>query len=311
MRVLLTGATGQLGPYVLERLVANGHTVQVLALPETVAQVKRYDWVTIVAGSLSDKKVLAEATQDVDVIYHLAGLLPSSGEPDDIFWVNVHGTESLLHAAVTSGVHRFVFVSSAAVYMPAPWPSMWPITEDFPRMAHGADSLRSYSQSKIDAENLILRYHQEYELEYVILRPEYVYGPRSAPNIGRLVRQLMWHPWMTTYRDFGLGSMQWVHVCDLADVIEVAGVRLKAANNVFNVAGGEVITVRDIARTIRELMSKWPRRNVLPFYSRARDHSTLKYDISKAQTLLGYAPRIKLREGLQELIAAIGTTYSS
>jgi nucleoside-diphosphate-sugar epimerase len=78
MRVLLTGATGFIGSYLLERLLAQGDVVRVLVRPESLSKSETAqrlfvdDGVKIIVGTLTDAKVLAEASSEVDIVYHLA-----------------------------------------------------------------------------------------------------------------------------------------------------------------------------------------------------------------------------------------------
>src|SRR5262249_2480359 len=119
MHVLLTGSTGFIGSELLERLAAREDVVRVLVRPETLAQsenvahLKQRDRVEIVAGSLMDADALGRATRGVEVVYHLAGLIPGPGvEPQDVIHTNIHGTEALLRASAASGARRLVFTSS-------------------------------------------------------------------------------------------------------------------------------------------------------------------------------------------------------
>jgi nucleoside-diphosphate-sugar epimerase len=301
MQVLLTGATGLIGPYVLERLLEGGDAICVLALPETVEQVPSHDRVRVIAGSLDDREALAEATQGVEIVYHLAGLLPGN-EPEDILRVNVQGTENLLQACVSAGVHRFVFISSVAVYSPAPWPFMWPITEHHPLRAHGNDALSRYGRSKVAAEDLILRFHREHGLAYVILRPSVVYGPGQG-FVQELVQQILNRPRLALAGAAPLGAMHWIHAGDLAEAIMLAGARPNAANNVLNVAGGEVFTVYDLAAAVWDIMGYPSQRLVRRFQAGLFGHYALRFDISKAQAVLGYTPQVKLRDGLEGVLA--------
>ncbi len=119
-------------------------------------------------------------------------------------------------------------------------------------MAHGNAALRKYGQSKIGTEDLILDFHRQSGLEYVILRPTVTYGP-GAGFVEQLLRQLVSQPWLALARGVQLGVMQWVHVNDLAEAVVLAGTCPLAANAVFNIAGREAITMRDVAAAVREL----------------------------------------------------------
>jgi nucleoside-diphosphate-sugar epimerase len=304
MQVLLTGAAGLIGSSVLGCLVARGDTVRVLVQPEAADQVRYRDRLEVVVGSLADSDVLTEATQDVEIVYHLAETFPTPSTTwQDLREVNVHDTENLLHASVM-GVRRFVLLSSVLVYSPVPWPSRWPITENFPRRAHGNAALRQYGQSKIEAEDLILDLHRQYGLEYVILRPTVAYGP-GAGFVEQLIRQLVSQPWLALARGVQLGVMQWVHVSDLAEAIVLAGTCSEAANEVFNIAGNKAITVPAVAAAVREILGPFASWDSARFKGHARGKSRPKFSIEKAQTMLGYTPQVQFPECLDEILAAM------
>ena len=301
MNVLVTGATGFIGACVLDQLVARGDTVRVLVRPETLAQPTRLehltqrDGVEVVVGSLAEVDVLSRAAHGVGVVYHLAGRLPGVGvRPQDLIRVNVSGTENLLRASASEGVVRFVFISSVSVY----GFGVSQVREDAPLEAHGL-----YGRTKIDAENSITRYHRKHGLDYVILRPSPIYGPGAAYFEGLLSRILS-YPWFA--RAYGGETvLQWVHVRDLADAVVLAGTQSGAAGNVFNIAGNEAITRRDLSAMMQEIAGGSSWENFFPILPHARRRCPLNYDISKARILLGYTPQVALREGLAEMVAAI------
>jgi nucleoside-diphosphate-sugar epimerase len=304
-RVLLTGATGFIGSHVLEQLLRREERVRILALPETVQDIRHPDRVEVVLGSLNDESRLTEAVQGIETIYHLAARLPGSS-PDDLREVNVRGTESLLRAVGQAGtVHRFVFTSSVAVYEGAFVPEAWPLTETSPLRPQGPERLRHYGRSKVAAESLVQRYAKDCGFEYVILRPATCYGVGSA-FAEALVRRALTDPRMG--QRFGAWRIvQLVHVRDLAEVIVQAGTRSEAANDVFNVAGTEAFTYRGIASIVRRLggCSDWT--TSIPDRSRAWQRYVFAYDVTKAQRRLGFRPRVMMQEGLEELVAVVGT----
>jgi nucleoside-diphosphate-sugar epimerase len=307
VRVLLTGATGYVGSRVLECLVERGDFVRVLALPETVEQVRHRDRVQIVAGSLADDAALDEATGDVEIIYHLAAVhlraLRSGSSCKDLKAVNVLGTESLLRAAVASRVRRFVFTSSVAVYNRAPWPFLWPIHETFALRSVGDDNLRNYAQSKIDAEDAVRRFHHEHGIEAVILRSAAVYGP-GARWAEEIVRGVLANP-LRAFSPVGrFESNQWVHRDDLADAVVLAGTDPAMRNEIFNVAGGELFSLRDILAAASRSLGR-PMPIAEPAHPRATGTYALRYDLTRVQTRLGYTPRVKLAQGLDGVLAAM------
>jgi nucleoside-diphosphate-sugar epimerase len=301
MPVLLTGATGLVGPYTLQGLLARREAIRVLALPETVDEVRYRDRVEVVMGSLADEIALTEALDGVETVYHLAAV-PLGSPATLLRAVNVEGTKNLLRACERAGsVRRFVLNSSVMVYQPAPWPVMWPITEHWPRRAHGNDAIRAYGQSKIDAEDAVLRAHHEMGIDYVILRPTVTYGP-GASTAEQIVRQVLNRPRRALDRGRQLGVMQWVHASDLAETTVLAGTLPRAANEIFNVAGSEDTSIPAVAVTLWQILGLAAPRPARHFGLSSRSGDGLKFDTGKAQSMLGYAPRVSLEDGLKEVL---------
>lgn len=304
MRVLLTGATGFIGSRVLDLLVPRGDSVSVLALPDTVGQVAHRDHVRIVAGDLTNPDSVAAAIENVEVVFHLAALLPGS-QPTDLVRVNVEGTTNLLNAAVAGGIRRFVFSSSTAVYGLVPSPARWPITEEFPRRPTGFGAGGSYGRSKVMAENAVFRCHEEHGLQFVIARAPVAYG-RGSRSLEALVNRIT----SGSYEEPGpiaeATLVQWVHVQDLAEALLLAGTVPIVANQAFNVAGDELFSLADLHELIWDLAEAAAPAGPLP-HSRTRSERVatghrLRYSIDKAQRLLGYSPRLTIRDGVIEIL---------
>jgi nucleoside-diphosphate-sugar epimerase len=239
----------------------------------------------------------------------------------------VHGTENLVRVSVTAGVRRFVFTSSASVYKWTPWPFMWPITENFPLKTPGGSHdledyaqskseaedailrFHHYAQSKLEAEDVILRFHRQHKLEYVILRPTEVYGP-PKPGVEQFIKQVINHPAQVLSPAAYVTPMQWVHVSDAAEAVVRAGTLPQAANHVFNIAGSELFAWPALIAIIWKIIGRGSWLEPFPYQVRTRGNSGLKYDFSKAQRLLGYTPKVKLQEGLQDLVAMISNRTS-
>jgi nucleoside-diphosphate-sugar epimerase len=139
MTALVTWATGLVGSRVLDALLDRGEDVRVLLEPGAQPAEQQLREVDVVVGDVRDRAALQRCTKDVEVVYHLAGLLPGA-DHEAMRQVNVDGTRALVEAC--GDIRRLVFSSSVSVYRPAPLPAMWPIREDHPRLAHGNDDLR-------------------------------------------------------------------------------------------------------------------------------------------------------------------------
>jgi nucleoside-diphosphate-sugar epimerase len=304
MKVLLTGATGFIGSDVLDRLVKRGDSVRVLALPETVPQLRHRDSVHLIVGGFTDRELLAKATRGVEVVYHLGGLRPGY-PPRELMSVNVEGTRNLLQAAVRARVRRLVFSSSTSVYDESSRPYMRPIAEEFPLRSSSDGVIGDYAQSKIEAENLIRRFHRQHGLEYVILRAPVVYGSGARLD-KQVLTEVITRPWLALTRKAQIADMQWVHVHDMATAVILAGTQPKAANQIFNIAGGELFSFGNLTKIVWRTINYRREAQAFPYQSRSVDNHGLKYDLSKAIDLLGYTPRVKLDTGVEELLTKLG-----
>jgi nucleoside-diphosphate-sugar epimerase len=296
-RILVTGASGFIGSCVVDRLLATGHEVSVLALAETVAQIRQQGRVLITPGDLGQLDVLSGALENIETVVHIAGLVPPSSAAE-LQRVNVGGTQNLVNACIGMRVPHLVYLSSTAVYKPMPSPAQWPIDETYPRGDHLHDGIAAYARSKCDGEDAVMRAGEQTPLSYTIVRPPVVYGP-GAKLTKVLLHQVRRGDWRA-----GVGSrskeMQWVYVGDLAMALALAAAQPTMHNSVVNVAGGELFSVFELHSTIGMLLddpaatppelAPWP---------------SLRYDIRQAEQLFGYQPKLKLRDGVIELLKPI------
>jgi MPBQ/MSBQ methyltransferase len=326
LTVLLTGATGFIGSRVLARLVAEEERVRILVRPATLAraevafELSQYSGVEVMAGDFADDDLVARATDDVDVVFHLAWQWnkmrgadpepnPGTGDLGDFQARegNLNAASRLLAASCAHGVRRFVFTSSVAVYGPPVTIRQFPITEnaDVIQGDYGnVPFVRYYMAPKIAIEHMIRSYSRQGGLEYVILRPSVVYGPR-APFAERLVRKtLSTARWVS--RESSPGKWQMVHVDDVAQAVVLAGRMPEAKNLEFNIAGAEVATEQEIKMMIWAAASaEWPDAESTSPRPRFESYQFPRYDISRAARLLKYTPQVPLREGLKEVVTTV------
>ncbi len=307
MHILLTGATGFIGTNLVDCLLNQKRSVTVLVLPETLGQLPRRAQLKVVLGGLDDQNALLRATKDIGVVFHLAGAVPGSS-PLDLTQVNVRGTANLLEKCKASGVRRFVFVSSAAVYRPALSWVHRPITENSPLGPLGNVALRTYGQSKIEAERLVLKYYQNHGLEFSILRPTTAFGVRQgviAKRMEDFLFTLLQNAKSVLYGSRLGCSMQWVHVRDLANAIICAGFLPESKNQVFTIAGDELFNIPQLTAIMLDILSPPSRIKAFGPHVTLKRYPYLVYDTTKARRLLGYKPQVDLRTGLSEMIESM------
>ena len=301
----ISGGAGFLGLHLARRLLADGHEVRSLDLvPLNVAELD----VREIRGDVRDGAACRELVEGAEVLVHAAAALPIRGSGEEIRSVNVDGTLTLLSAAAEAGVERVVFISSTAVYG---IPEKHPISEDDPLRGVGP-----YGGSKIEAEE-ICRAFMRRGLECVIVRPKTFIGPE---RLG--VFEILFD-WIREGRRIyilgdGSNRYQLLAVEDLVEAIVLAARERAAVGDTVNVGASEFGTVRsdlqalidhagsssrltpvaarpaEIALRALELMRVSP----LAEWHYKTAHRDSFVDVSKAETLLGWKPRLSNAEAL-------------
>lgn len=169
--ILVTGATGFIGRYLVSRLLAEGAVIRVVTRNPDRLPIEWRDVVEMVVGDLSQPSVQAEATRGIELIYHLAAEIRDASR---MRMINVEVVRGLLDSAVRAGVNRFVHLSSVGV-MGAVRPGI--VTE-----AEPCRPQNEYERTKLEGEEVVREYAQAGVIEAVILRPTIVFGERKEED---------------------------------------------------------------------------------------------------------------------------------
>lgn len=178
MKILVTGATGHLGPYVVQALQADGHHVRALVRSSSDRGWLEANDVEITDGDILDPSSLEPAVSGVAAVVHMAALHDSwAKHRQDFVRINVDGALNVLRASETAGLHRMVFVSSGSTIGEAKDAIGDETTErrDY--------ALSDYERSKVQAEAALLEHADAVDL--VIVNPGTVYGPGDASGTGQ------------------------------------------------------------------------------------------------------------------------------
>ncbi len=188
MKYLITGATGFIGPWLVKRLVSEGHSCRCLVRSKAGAEsISNLPNVELIEGDITDEKSLKNIAVKMDALFHLAtlGHVHNFKVRDSLFEdVNVTGTKNIIGEAINSGVKKIVHCSSVAAMG---------ICDDVP--ANEESECRphhAYGLSKLHAEDLIRKLYDEQGVPAVIIRFSMVYGPgdwRDMLRIAKLVRK--------------------------------------------------------------------------------------------------------------------------
>ena len=304
----ISGGAGFLGLHLARRLLAGGQEVRTLdtaplAEPELEAAVEE------LRGDVRDPVAAARLVGGADVLVHAAAALPILGSREAIRSVNVGGTATLLAAALEAGVRRTILVSSTAVYG---IPEKHPIIEDDPLVGVG-----HYGESKIEAEEVTREFGRR-GLEVVIVRPKTFVGPERLGVFEILFDWIREGRRIYVLGD-GTNRYQLLAVEDLVDAV-VRAAEAGVAGETLNVGAREFGTVRDDLETL--IGHAGSRSRVTPVPARPAElalrglevarlsplaewhyktaHRDSFVDISKAQRLLEWTPRLSNAEALIE-----------
>ncbi len=182
MKVLVTGGGGFLGRAIVERMLAEGHSVRSFA--RGIYQALEAQGVECVRGDAVDPKAARAAVRDVDLVFHTAAKAGVWGSRKEYWSANVEGTRVLLEASRAAGVSRFVFTSSPSVCFDG---------RDHPRAQNDLPYARrfrsSYSASKAEAERAVLAANDPHAMSTCALRPHLIIGPRDPHLLPRLIER--------------------------------------------------------------------------------------------------------------------------
>lgn len=296
MRFLVTGGAGFLGAALANRLLAGGHHVHVLDDLSSGSVVALDPGIGVTRGDVDNVPLLWSLLQEIDCVYHLAARVsvPQSVlYPREYTRVNVGGTVSLMEAMRDTGVGRVVFTSSGAVYGRQP---RQPVREDdIPR----PDS--PYAVSKWAAEQYIRTIGDLWGLETVALRIFNAYGPGQslpvshAPVVPRFLSAALSGGSLVVYGG-GQQTRDYVFVDDVVDALVAAATASGISRTAINIGSGQEVSVNDLLACVEHVTER--RVNVIHNTQKDGGVPRLAADITQAQALLGFSPRVTLAEGV-------------
>ncbi len=308
MQVLVTGCAGFIGSHLCERLLADGHHVTgVDALTTTYdPQWKVGNLDRLCLSSRFDfiqsevLKIKSRLVDDAQLIYHLAarpGVRTSWGkEFQDYLRHNVLSTQRLLEWATMSATpKRIVFTSSSSVYGET---QVERVAED-----HPTNPVSPYGITKHAGEQLCSVYAKQNGLEVITLRLFTVYGPRQRPDMAfhRLIHAALTGTKFVLYGD-GRQRRDFTFVLDAVEALTLAA-HAPAHSDTFNVAGGARVTMNHAIQLVEEISGRSIQvERVPPQSGDVRDTGA---DLLKSRDVLGYSPRVKLRDGLRAQIESM------
>lgn len=305
---LITGAAGFIGSRVSQMLIEEGHTVVGIDNMNDAYDVRikefRLKFLRELAGftfhqkdisNWEDVQVVAEASPPLDAVINLAaraGVRASTEVPFKVLSSNTTGALSMLELCRHYNVPKIIQASTSSIYgANPPYPTPENANSDYP--------LQAYAASKKGAEALCHSYHHLFNVDVSILRFFTVYGPAGRPDLAmfRFVQ------WISEGRPLHLNgdgeqSRGFTYVDDIARGIILA---LKPVGyEIINLGGHEVITINDLITMTEALVGG--KAEVIRHPAHPADMHQNHADVTKARQMLGWEPRVGLREGMQALV---------
>ena len=309
MNVLVTGSAGFIGFHVCERLLHDGHAVwgfddlnsfydpaiKRANLRDLQALARPF---TFVFGDLTDRAALDELFTSVrfDQVIHLAaraGVRPSLEQPALYQRVNVEGTVHLLEAARLTGVMKLTIASSSSVYgvnAKVPFAEQDPIFH----------AISPYAASKLADEALGHVYHHLYGMDIAVLRFFTVYGPRQRPDLAihKFARLIMAGKPVPVFGD-GSTARDYTYVTDTVDGV-IACTRQEFGYEIFNLGESQTVTLSRLIELLEHHLGAKAAVDRQP--PQPGDVPITYADITKARARLGYAPRVKIEDGIPKFV---------
>jgi NAD dependent epimerase/dehydratase len=301
-KVLVTGADGFIGSHLTEALVEEGARVSALCLYNSF---NHWGWledlpstsqIEVVTGDIRDPHFCLGLTRDIDIVFHLAALIPipySYRAPDSYVDTNVKGTLNLCQAARSSGVRKFIHTSTSEVYGTAQYV---PIDERHPLTPQSP-----YSASKIGADAIALSFYYSFDVPVVVARPFNTYGPRQSARaiVPTIISQIA-----SQASEIRVGDLEptrdFTFVKDTCQGL-LAIARMEGGDGeVFQIGTNREVRMGDLFQLIAELMGSKTTpasdsERLRPGKSEVR---RLCCDNKKLREATGFEPSTPLREGL-------------
>lgn len=295
MNILVTGGAGFIGSNLVERLIHDGHRVTIIDNLSTGKRENLRDNAEFFELDIANFEKIKPVFQNKEIVFHVAAI-PRIGrsieDPAGTFSSNVTGTLNILLAARDGGVKKVVYSASSSAYGPQ---GALPLLETmFPK------PLNPYALSKYIGEELCKEFTVLYGLDTISLRYFNVYGPRMnwegeyATVIGKFLRLKSQGMPLTIVGD-GKQTRDFTHVSDVVEANILASHVEKGGGEVINIGAGNNHSVQEIADIIGGEHVYVP-----PRLGEVQD--TLA-GISKARRILGWEPKVELREGVARLLA--------
>lgn len=313
---IVTGTAGFVGSHLVEALLSQGE--QVIGVDhfndyynpglkrKNVSNFENHPNFNLIEADIQSVD-WAALLADAKVVYHQAaqaGVRASWGDGFRAYTErNINATQVLLEAAKEAKhLKRFVFASSSSVYGNA---ETLPTSESV-----CPQPVSPYGMTKLASEHLCGLYHKNFGVPVASLRYFTVYGPRQRPDMAfhKFFRTILLDEPIPIYGD-GQQTRDYTFISDVVAANLAAATAPEAVGEVFNIGGGSRVVLTEVLDTMEKIVGRPIRRNHVEAAKGDARHTGA--DVSKAQKLLGYQPKVSLQEGLRKEWEWIKALYAA
>jgi UDP-glucose 4-epimerase len=314
VRALITGGAGFIGSHLAETLLQRGDRVCIIddlstGRLENIDHLRSRPNFSIAVETILNETVMDRLMSECDVVYHLAaavGVELIVKSPVATIERNVLGSDVVLRLAGRY-LRKVLLTSTSEIYGKS---EAVPFKENDDRVLGPTTKSRwSYSCSKAIDEFLALAYHKEKKLDTVIARLFNTVGPRQTGRYGmvipRFVKQALNNETITVYGD-GQQIRCFTYVRDVVEALVNLMNEPKAVGEVFNIGNDNGIKILDLAQLIIEMTNSKSKIALIPYdeaYEEGFEDMRIRVpDLTKARQMIGYQPKVQLREILTSVI---------
>lgn len=298
MNICVTGGAGFIGSHLVDRLIAEGYCVQVIDNLRSGSMEFVNKNAEFIGMDIRDPK-LVDVWQEFkpDYVFHEAAQTvvgDSMDDPSTDCDINLMGLINVLNSCRKVGVKKILMPSSAAVYGNL---DTLPLTEEM-----SGEPSSFYGLTKLTTEGYLRIYEEAFGLPYVCYRYANVYGPRQGRGgeggvVSIFCEHIIENKELHIFGD-GLQTRDFVHV---HDVVEANILGLKDdVRGIINVSTEISTSLLDLVKVLEEVWGK-----TLPVAHKEERLGDIKHSllsIKKGQEVLGYRPKVSLRDGLEDTL---------
>lgn len=306
MKILITGASGFIGSHLVKRLLAKKHDLVCLVRKTSKVDFLKKTGISLVTGDILEEEEVNRIFQETrpNSVFHFAAKVLDDKDKESLK-ANGEITRNICSACYKYGIDRLVYTSSVSVISGN---REVPLTENLPYKASDA-----YGRSKIEAERIIMDFRVK-GLKAAIIRPCMVYGEGEPHLLARILEKVKARRLPVLNVPEMNSKLHIVYIENVVDVLELALEKESALKGTFMVADKEVITIRKFIEILYDSMDgtkppivpRWLARGILfiPFFKTKADRifKNRVYDISRAENVLGYNPKVSTEEGLAKTV---------